>query len=120
MTTARRLSRRTVLRGIGASLALPALEAMQPHVARAAQPAAPPRRMAFLMVPNGVHLPDWTPADEGYDYTLPYLLDPLTAHQDDLLALGGLGLGFVGGENDLAGGGTRRGGQALADGGGLL
>ena len=77
MTTARRLSRRTVLRGIGASLALPALEAMQPHVARAAEPAAPPRRMAFLMVPNGVHLPDWTPADEGYDYTLPYILDPL-------------------------------------------
>ena len=90
MTTARRLSRRTVLRGIGASLALPALEAMQPHVARAAQPAAPPRRMAFLMVPNGVHLPDWTPADEGYDYTLPYILDPLTAHQDDLLVLSGL------------------------------
>ena len=80
------LSRRTVLRGFGAALALPWLEAMAPVRAL----AAAPRRVAFLFVPNGVHLPDWTPVQEGRDFELPHLLEPLTAQRDQLLVLSGL------------------------------
>ncbi len=64
MTRARRLSRRTVLRGLGTAIALPWLEAMAPahRLWRTcpAQAASSPRRMAFLYVPNGVHMADWT------------------------------------------------------------
>jgi len=80
------LSRRTVLRGFGAALALPWLEAMAP--VRAVAPG--PRRVAFLFVPNGVHMPDWTPTGEGADYELPYLLEPLAAQRESLLVLSGL------------------------------
>ena len=55
-----RLSRRTVLRGLGVSVALPLLEAMRPApvLALPADPErkSPPLRMAFLYVPNGVHM----------------------------------------------------------------
>ena len=63
------LSRRTFLRGIGATLALPWLDAMGPVTSWAAgkTPAgkAAPNRMAFLYVPNGKNMVDWTPASEG-------------------------------------------------------
>ena len=65
---AMRLSRRTVLRGLGTAVALPWLEAMEPRRAMAAGPESPwryRRRMAFFYVPNGVHLPDWIPAETG-------------------------------------------------------
>jgi hypothetical protein len=74
-------------------MALPTLEAMRPALALAGKAAAesrPPVRMALLMVPNGVHIPDWTPATEGYDFRLPYVLEPLADVQDDLLVLTGL------------------------------
>ncbi len=81
------LSRRTVLRGLGTAIALPWLEAMAP----AASPVAPgPKRMAFLYVPNGVHMPDWRPGQEGAGFTLPHLLEPLAPYRDDLLVLTGL------------------------------
>jgi hypothetical protein len=88
------LSRRTVLRGLGATLALPWLEAMGPltgWAARAATPAtAAPNRMAFLYVPNGKNMPDWTPKKEGADFELPAILEPLKAVKDSLLVLTGL------------------------------
>ena len=64
----RRLSipRRTFLKGMGTALSLPLLEAMAPS-AKVLAAAAPsgvsrrPRRMAFLYVPNGVNMADWTP-----------------------------------------------------------
>jgi hypothetical protein len=46
--------------------------------------------MGFLFVPNGVHLPDWTPETDGYGYDLPYILNPLAPVQDDLLVISGL------------------------------
>ncbi len=49
-----------------------------------------PVRMAFLFVPNGAHMPDWTPTDTGADYELPWILQPLKAHQEDLLVMTGL------------------------------
>ena len=62
-----RLSRRTVLRGLGVSVALPFLEAMRPTTLLAASGDSkkPPLRMAFLYVPNGVHMPGWTPQIGG-------------------------------------------------------
>src|SRR5437899_2452849 len=79
------ISRRTVLRGLGVSLALPWLEAMMPASARAAAPfVKSPTRMAFLYVPNGIHMEDWTPAKEGADYELPKTLTALKDCKDDL------------------------------------
>ena len=82
------LSRRTVLRGLGTALALPWLEATLS--ARETSPAAPPLRLAFLYVPNGAHMPDWTPAAEGRQFELPYLLEPLEPYRKELLVLSGL------------------------------
>src|SRR5579872_976290 len=87
MPTGRPITRRTVLRGLGTALALPWLEAM-------ARPAADagrhPVRLAIVYVPNGIHMPDWTPARTGADYPLPSLLEPLAPHRKDLLVLTGL------------------------------
>ena len=98
----RPISRRTVLRGLGTALALPWLEAMAP-LAKAAAPSALPRRMAFFYVPNGVHMPDWTPTGTGPGFELPEILRPLAPIKDDLLVLSGL---------------TQDGARAHGDGGG--
>ena len=87
------LSRRTVLKGLGVSIALPALDAMLPRLALAAGGAASthlPQRMACLFVPNGVHMADWQPSTAGYGFRLPYILEPLAPVQDDLLVISGL------------------------------
>ena len=90
----RRISRRTVLKGLGASLALPLLEVMRDPVAAAqsSRDKQPPLRMAFLYVPNGVHMPDWTPWAEGKGWLLPPILEPLQLVKDDLLVISGLTL----------------------------
>ena len=94
MTQSFRVSRRRVLQGLGISLALPWFETLQPArvlAAGSATPSAtPPLRMAFMTVPNGIHMQDWTPASEGYGFQLPYILQPLASVQDDLLILSGL------------------------------
>ena len=90
MKRASRLSRRTVLRGLGAAIALPWLEAMNPEIASAAPGAPAPRRMAFLYVPNGVHMQDWTPKEVGPGYQLPSTLQPLESFKDDFSVLTGL------------------------------
>ena len=84
------LARRTFLRGLGATIALPLLDAMIPTRALAAGAGKPPLRTAFLFVPNGAHMPDWTPASEGADFALPYILEPLQAHRSEFLVLSGL------------------------------
>ena len=90
----RRISRRTVLRGLGASLALPLLDVMrtQSACAESGPGGKPPLRMAFLYVPNGVHMPDWTPTAEGTGFELPAILEPLNIVKDDLLVISGLTL----------------------------
>lgn len=88
-----RISRRTILRGVGVSLALPWLESLAPRATAgtaAAALAGPPQRMAFMFVPNGVHLPDWTPKQLGYGYDLGHILRPLAPVQDDVMVLSGL------------------------------
>ena len=86
------LSRRTLLRGIGTAIALPWLEAMGQFTAYAAD--APgrkaPNRLAFLYVPNGKDMPNWTPRSEGQLGELPPILAALAPVKDDLLVLSGL------------------------------
>lgn len=71
------MSRRTLLRGAGAAISLPILEAMLPRSARAAAETKPPVRLAVLYMPNGVYLPAWYPAGRGKDYPLSPILEPL-------------------------------------------
>ncbi len=86
-----RISRRTVLRGLGTAVALPLLDAMSPALALAADDKKSiPNRMAFIYVPNGKHMPDWTPKILGTDFELPYILEPLAGVKDNLLVLSGL------------------------------
>ncbi len=93
MKRARQLSRRSVLRGLGTTIALPWLEAMAPVATRAEGPgrgSAPPKRIAFLYVPNGVHMRDWTPTQEGCRFAFPPTLRALEPFRDELLVLSGL------------------------------
>jgi hypothetical protein len=87
------ISRRTVLRGLGVTMSLPWLEAMGP-IGAWAEDADPqsvaPNRMAFLYVPNGKHMPNWTPKQVGSKFDLPPTLEPLAAVQHQLLVLSGL------------------------------
>jgi len=76
------LSRRTLLRGVGAAIALPLLDAM------AATPA--PLRLAFIYVPNGVYMPEWTPQTEGADFELSRILAPLAPHRKNVHVLSNL------------------------------
>lgn len=95
MTTgAKSLDRRTVLRGLGTAIALPVLDAMLPtRLLSAAAVATPnPVRMAFLYVPNGMHMPDWTPSREGANYDLPRTLEQLAPYQQHVNVLSGLTL----------------------------
>src|SRR3954465_7129098 len=85
-----RLSRRTILRGLGTAVALPLLDAMAPRPARAIEAPPAPRRMAFLYVPNGIHMDEWTPNKEGDDFDLPPILQPLGELKDDVTVLSGL------------------------------
>lgn len=82
------LSRRTVLRGIGVTMTLPLLEAMEPLKALAApEKAKAPVRMAVMYMPNGVHPHRWTPAKTGREFELSPILEPLKNVKDDLLVL---------------------------------
>ncbi|MBI1839966.1 MAG: DUF1552 domain-containing protein [Verrucomicrobia bacterium] len=83
--------RRAFLKGLGTALFLPALESISPIASRAAASGAPPpRRTAFVYVPNGANMPDWTPKGLGRDAEFPMILEPLKPHQKDLLVLSGL------------------------------
>ncbi len=85
----RSITRRTVLKGLGTALALPWLESMLPDVSAAA-PAAAPKRMLFVYVPNGIHMQEWTPKTTGRDWELPPLLEPLKDLRQDFSILTGL------------------------------
>lgn len=74
------LSRRTVLRGLGTTLALPVLEAMMPGLARA-QAMGRPRRLVAFYVACGIYMQRWTPAATGAGYALTPILTPLGDYQ---------------------------------------
>ena len=91
MITGKCLARRTFLRGIGATIALPMLDAMTPAFAAASRLGSnTPRRVAFVYVPNGIIMKDWTPAADGSAFDFPRILKPLEPFRKDLLVLSGL------------------------------
>ncbi len=83
----KRLSRRTLLRGLGCAVALPWLDAMQPALTAAVKRAP---RLGFVYVPNGIIMKDWTPAEEGTAWQATRLLEPVAAYRDRMLVLTGL------------------------------
>jgi Protein of unknown function (DUF1552) len=87
IVTRKHLHRRSFLKGMGAVVALPVLDAMTPALARAAQA---PVRLAFTYVPNGIVMNDWTPAAEGAAYEFTRILKPLEPFRQDMLVLSGL------------------------------
>src|SRR5690349_12912737 len=106
MITKKSIPRRAFLRGTGAVLALPVLDAMTP--ALSAEPARP-IRLAFIEVPNGIMMDKFTPASEGADFALTPILEPLANFRDRMLVLSGLdqrqaaALGFeIGGDHPRA------------------
>ncbi|MXZ71320.1 MAG: DUF1552 domain-containing protein [Acidobacteria bacterium] len=85
------LHRRTFLRGVGATLALPLLDSMVPAFAAVRNTAAKPVQRFFTgYVPNGIIMKEWTPATEGALGDLPSTLEPLTPFKDRLLVVSGL------------------------------
>ncbi len=89
--TRKAIPRRTVLRGLGASLALPLLDSMVPAMAAAADSAVKPvRRLGVVYVPNGMVMKQWTPAAEGPAFDYPTILKPLQPYHDQLTVVTGL------------------------------
>lgn len=84
-----RLNRRTLLRGIGATVALPVLDAMTPAFAATSKQKSP-RRLSFVYVPNGIVMDDWTPKAVGPEFELSPILKPLEPYRRELLVLSGL------------------------------
>ena len=101
MITRKALPRRTFLRGVGAAVGLPFLDAMTP--ALASSRASGPVRMGFVYVPNGIDMRHWNPAYEGNLGELPRILKPLEPFKNDIVLLGNL---------------THNNGRALLDGAG--
>jgi hypothetical protein len=99
------LPRRTFLRGLGATIALPVLDAMTPAFASGANrlAAKSPLRLSIAYVPNGIVMKDWTPQTEGAAFELTRILKPLEPFRDQILVLSGL---------------TQNNGRALGDGAG--
>ena len=93
MITKMALPRRTFLRGVGATLALPFLDAMVPALtAMSRTAAAPTRRLGFTYVPNGVIFDGWTPTTDGAGFELPSILAPLEGHRDQVVVVSNLAL----------------------------
>src|SRR5262249_27098528 len=89
--TQKALPRRTVLRGLGTTLALPLLDAMVPALARAQSPAAkPPTRLSTVYLPNGIMMDKWIPDAEGTNFHLKPIMEPLAPFRDRMLVLTGL------------------------------
>lgn len=98
MSFQHRVSRRTLLRGLGTSIALPAMESVK-SIARGQQtiansslgltPTGAPMRMAFVFFPNGAHQQNWFPADTT-QLSLAKTMEPLQSLRDSVQVLGGL------------------------------
>jgi hypothetical protein len=86
------ISRRTVLKGIGASIALPLLDAMSPASTVWASTAAgsTPKRFAFVGFPHGAIMDHWSPKQTGTDYEMSPILEPLKPYKEHLTIVSGL------------------------------
>jgi len=90
--TRKRLPRRTFLRGVGATLALPLLDAMVPARTLLAKTAgSPASRLGFVYLPHGANMDKWTPAAEGTGFEFSPILKPLEPFRRHLDVVSGLG-----------------------------
>jgi hypothetical protein len=90
--TKKYLSRRTVLRGMGAAVSLPLLEAMIPAgTALAKTAAAPQPRLGFFYFPHGAIMEKWTPATAGRGFAMSPILEPLAQYQNQLTVVSNIG-----------------------------
>jgi hypothetical protein len=86
--TRKRLSRRHVLRGLGAAVSLPLLDAMVPAATALAQTAAQPkRRFGAVFIPNGAIMEQWTPSGTGTGFTMSSTLKPLEPFREKLVVV---------------------------------
>jgi hypothetical protein len=90
IVTGKHLHRRTFLKGMGAAIALPMLDAMTPAFAMAARAGKTPMRLAFTYVPNGITMAEWTPTAAGSAFEFTRVLKPLERFREDTLVLSGL------------------------------
>jgi hypothetical protein len=103
------LPRRTFLRGIGATLALPLLDAMVPALSATAAVAGSVRRLGFVYIPNGAIMEKWTPSGTGGNLALTPILDALGPYREQTVVVSGLeqamayGLGDGSGDHSRAG-----------------
>src|SRR5688572_5895062 len=89
--TKKAIPRRTVLRAMGATLALPLLDGMVPALTALSRTAAKPtKRLGVVYLPNGVVIKEWTPAAEGAQFVFTPILKPLEPFRHRLLVLTGL------------------------------
>ena len=89
--TKKAIPRRTMLKGLGASLALPLLDGMVPAFTALRDTAADPvRRLGIVYVPNGMMMDHWTPATEGIGFNFPTILQPLERFRDQVAVLSGM------------------------------
>ncbi len=98
MVTKKHLPRRTFLQGVGATIALPYLDAMTPAFAAAEKPVT---RAAFVYTANGIIMNDWTPAETGSNFAISKTLKPIETFRDQTVVVSGL---------------AHRNGEALGDG----
>jgi hypothetical protein len=108
--TGKHLSRRTLLKGLGVSIALPMLDSMSPALAAPARAGAVPVRLGFTYVPNGMTMADWSPKTPGKDFEMPPILKMFEPFKNDMFVFGnmmdhnGNALGDGGGDHARAGG----------------
>jgi hypothetical protein len=89
--TRKSLPRRTLLKGMGATLALPFLDAMVPALSPRLKAATGPRRAAFIYFSNGTVIEHWTPATTGKGAAYPTILKPFEPLRDSAVVVTGLG-----------------------------
>ncbi len=91
IVTKKNLSRRTILRGTGAALALPLLDAMVPALSASSQTAAKAvPRLGYFYVPNGMSMPNWRPKPDGDKLELSPIMTPIAPHKEYVTAVSGL------------------------------
>jgi hypothetical protein len=88
--TGKHLKRRAFLKGAGTVIALPFLDAMVPAGSLVGESRKSPVRLAFVYVPNGIVMKDWTPDATGKGFEFKRILKPLERHRDDIFILSGL------------------------------
>src|SRR5262249_54028632 len=91
IVTKMHLSRRTVLRGAGAAIALPFLESMVPALTAQTRTAANPQlRFAAVYFPQGINIPEWVPSTTDPGFEFPSIIKPLEPYRNQLVVVSGL------------------------------